>query len=136
MGYGNHHDLVMQNAGLQDGFHINVGSHARELREQTIYRGTAQPTPSLVVVVLVPITILVPAVVVFIPPLMPLPPTTLLRVVQFTALVICLMAIASVFVNCLVEFMLRMSDSALTSGLVFSLRARHCAAKQKCFKTS
>ena len=87
-------------------------------------------------VVLVPITILVPAVVVFIPPLMPLPPATLPRVVQFTTLVICLIAIASVSVNCLVEFMLRVSDSTLTSGLVFCLKARHWGAKQRSRKSN
>jgi hypothetical protein len=60
------------------------------------------------VVVLVPIAVRVPAVVVFIPPLMPLTPATLARVVQFTTLVICLFAVAPVFVDCLVEFMLQM----------------------------
>jgi hypothetical protein len=83
------------------------------------------------VVVLVPIAVRVPAVVVFVPPLMPLTPATLPRVVQFTTLVICLFAVASVFVDCLVEFMLRVSDSALTSVLVFCLQARHGGAKQK-----
>jgi hypothetical protein len=83
------------------------------------------------VVVLVPIAVRVPAVVVFIPPLMPLTPATLPRVVQFTTLVICLFAVASVFVDCLVEFMLRVSNSALTAVLVFCLQARHGGAKQK-----
>jgi len=40
------------------------------------------------VVVLVPIAFRVPAVLVFIPPLMPLTPATLPRIVQFTTLVI------------------------------------------------
>jgi hypothetical protein len=83
------------------------------------------------VVVLVPIAVLVPAVVVFIPPLMPLTPATLPRLVQFTTLVICLAAVVSVFLDCFVEFMLRVSDSALTSVLVFCLKPRHCGAKQK-----
>ena len=61
-------------------------------------------------VVLVPITVRVPAVLVFIPPLMPLTPATLARFVQFTTLVICLFAVASVFVDCLMEFMLRVSN--------------------------
>ena len=85
----------------------------------------------LVVVVLVPIAVRVPAVVVFIPPLMPLTPAALPRIVQFTTLVICLFAVASVFVDCLVEFMLRVSDSALTSVLVFCLKPRHAGPKQK-----
>jgi hypothetical protein len=83
----------------------------------------------VVVVALAPITVLVPAVFVFIPPLVPLTPATLPRVAQFTTLVICLLAVASVFFNCLVEFMLRVSDSALTSFLVFCPQARRCGAK-------
>ncbi len=83
----------------------------------------------LVVVVLVPIPVRVPAVLVFIPPLVPLTPATLPRIVQFTTLMICLFAVASVFVNYLVEFMLRVSDSALTAVLIFCLKARYSGAK-------
>jgi hypothetical protein len=82
------------------------------------------------VVVLVPIAVRVPTVIVFIPPPMLLTPATLPRTVQFTTLVICLFAVASVSVNCFVEFMLRVSNSALTSVLVFCLKA-HGGAKQK-----
>ncbi len=85
--------------------------------------------PCLVVVVLVPIPIRVPAVLVFIPPLMPLTPATLPRIVQFTSLVICLFAVASVFVDCLVQFMLRVSDPPLTAVLVFGLKARRYGGK-------
>jgi hypothetical protein len=85
----------------------------------------------LVVVVLVPVALGVPAVLVFVPPLMPLTPAMLPRIVQFTTLVICLSAVASVSVNCLVEFMLGVNDPALTSILVFCPKARHCCAKQK-----
>jgi hypothetical protein len=84
------------------------------------------------VVVLVPIAFLVPAVLVFIPPLMPLTPATLPRVVQFTTLVICLFAVASMFLDCLVEFMIRMSDSALTPVEVFCVKSWHCSEKQNC----
>jgi hypothetical protein len=93
--------------------------------------GAPTSSTTLVVVVLVPIAVRVPAVVVFIPPPMPLTPATLPRTVQFTTLVICLFAVASVSVNCFVEFMLRVSNSALTSVLVFCLKARHGGAKQK-----
>jgi hypothetical protein len=88
------------------------------------------PSPDLVVVVFVPITFFVPAVLVFVPPLMPLTPTTLPRIVQFTTLVICLSAVASVPFNCFVEFMFCVSDSALTSVEVFCLKARHRSEKQ------
>jgi hypothetical protein len=84
------------------------------------------------VVVLVPITFRVPAALVFLPPPMALPPATLPRIMQFATLVICLSTVASVFFNCLVEFMFCMSDPALTAVEVFCLKARHCGAKQKC----
>jgi len=82
------------------------------------------------VVVLVLIAVRVPAVLVFIPPLMPFTPATLPRVVQFTTLVICLPAVASVLLDCFVEFMFCVSYSALTSVEVFCLKARHCSTKQ------
>jgi hypothetical protein len=82
------------------------------------------------VVVLVPVAFLVPAVLVFLPPLMPLSPATLPRIVQFTTLVICLSTMASVSCDCLVEFMICVSDSALTSVEVFCLQAWYCGAKQ------
>jgi hypothetical protein len=81
------------------------------------------------VIVLVPITVFVPAVLVFIPPLMPLAPATLPRLVQFTTFVICLFAVASVFLDCFVEFMLGVSDSALTAVLVFGLKPGRGGAK-------
>jgi hypothetical protein len=85
----------------------------------------------LVVVVLVPVAICAPAVFVFIPPPMLLTPATLARIMQFTTLVICLVAVASVFLDCLVEFMFGVSDPALTPVLVFCLHAGRCSAKQK-----
>jgi hypothetical protein len=84
----------------------------------------------LVVVVLVPIAFLAPAVLVFIPPLMPFAPATLPRRVQFTTLVICTSAVAPVFFDCFVEFMLRVDDSALASVDIFRLKARQCGAQQ------
>jgi len=82
------------------------------------------------VIVLIPIVFLVPAALVFLPPLMPLTPAMLPRIMQFTTLVICLSAVASVFFDCLVEFMFCVSDPALTSVESFCLKARHCGAKQ------
>jgi hypothetical protein len=75
----------------------------------------------LIVIVLIPIAFRVPAVLVFIPPLMPFTPAALPGVVQFTALMICTAAVSSVFFDCLVEFMLRVSDSPLTAVEVFCL---------------
>ena len=85
---------------------------------------------TLVMVVLVPIAFLVPAALMFTPPLMPLPPATLPRIVQFPALVICHHAVRSVSSDCLVEFMFCVNDPALTSVEGFRLKARHCGAKQ------
>jgi hypothetical protein len=85
----------------------------------------------LVVVVLVPVAICAPPVFVFIPPPMLLTPATLPRIVQFTTLVICLAAVPTVSFNCLMEFMLGVSHPALTSVLVFCLKAWHSGAKQK-----
>ena len=79
----------------------------------------------LVVIVLVPIAFRVPAVLMFIPPLMPLTPATLPHIMQFTTLMICPVAVASVFFDCLVEFMFCVSDPALTSVDGFCLKARH-----------
>jgi hypothetical protein len=76
------------------------------------------------VVVLVPIAFLVPAVLMFIPPLMAFAPAMLARRAQFTTLVICLSAVAPVFFDCLVELMLRVDDPALASVDIFRLKAR------------
>jgi len=81
------------------------------------------------VIVLIPIVFLVPAALVFLPPLMPLTPTMLPRIMQFTTLVICLSAVASVSLDCLVEFVVCMSDSALTIVEVLCLKARHYGKK-------
>jgi hypothetical protein len=81
------------------------------------------------VIVLIPIVFLVPAALVFLPPLMPLTPAMLPRIMQFTTLVICLSTVASVSLDCLVEFVVCVSDSALTFVEVFCVKARHYGGK-------
>ena len=81
-------------------------------------------------IVLVPIAVPVPAVLVFIPPLMPLTPAMFSYIAQFTTLVICLFAIASVSLNCLVELMFRVNDSALTPVDAFCVESWHCREQQ------
>ena len=81
-------------------------------------------------VALVPIAVGVPAVVVFIPPAMLLAPAALSRIVQFTPLLICLLAVASMFLDCLVEFMLGVSDPALTPVDVFGVKSWRCAEEK------
>jgi hypothetical protein len=86
---------------------------------------------TLVVVAVLPIALVVPAVLVFIPPPLPFTPATFPRLAQFKALVICPLAVASVFIDCLVEFMLRVYNSPLTSIEVFRLNAGHSRKQQK-----
>jgi len=76
------------------------------------------------VIVLVPITFRVPAVLVFIPPLMTLTPAMLAYVVQFTTLVIGLPAVAPVSFDCLVQIMFCVDYPSLTSVHVFRLKVR------------
>jgi len=82
------------------------------------------------VVVLVPIALGMPAVLVFIPPPMPLTPATLAHVVEFATLVVGLLAVASVLLDCLVEFMFRVRHPPLTSVEVFCVKPRCGSAKQ------
>jgi hypothetical protein len=83
------------------------------------------------VVVLVPIAVGVPAVVVFVPPAMLLPPATLARFVQDMTLVIGLPAVMSVSVNGMVEFVFGVSDSTLAAVDVFGVEFWHRAEEQK-----
>lgn len=83
-------------------------------------------------VVLVPVAFGAPPVLVFIPPAMALPPATFACLVQFTTLVLGLPAVASMSLDGLVEFMLRMSDSALAAVYVFRMKARHRGEEQGC----
>ncbi len=81
-------------------------------------------------IVLVPIAHLVPAVLVFIPPLVTLAPATLPRLVQFAALVVCLLAPASMTIDGFVQFMLRMHDTALAPVGTFRMKAWHCGEEE------
>jgi len=86
----------------------------------------------VVVVVLVPIVFGAPAVLVFVPPAMLLPPATLSGFVQFTTLVIGLPAMATVSLDGLVEFMLGVSYSTLTAVDVFCVKPWHSGEKHGC----
>jgi len=81
---------------------------------------------------LVPVVLGAPAVVVLVPPAMLLAPATLARFVKFTALVLCLAAVASMFLDGLVEFMVGMRDPALTAVDVFGVKPRRCAEEKDC----
>lgn len=94
--------------------------------------GRGAPHEWLVVVVLVPIAVGAPAVLVFIPPAMLLTPATLSGFMQFATLVICLFAVASMFLDGLVEFMLGVSDATLAAVDVLSMKARQCGEEKDC----
>jgi hypothetical protein len=83
-----------------------------------------------VVVVLVPVAFCVPPMLVFIPPPMSLTPAAFPHIVQFATLVICPLAVASVLLDRIVEFMFRMRYPTLTSVEVLCLKARHRGGKQ------
>jgi hypothetical protein len=82
------------------------------------------------VVAVVPIAFCAPAVLVFIPPSLTLAPATLACFVQFPALVVRLPTPMSVFLDCFVEFVLRMLNSSLASVGILGLKARQRYAKQ------
>jgi len=82
--------------------------------------------------VLIPIVLGAPAVLVFIPPAMLLAPAALAGFVQFTTLVIGLPAVAAMFLDSLVEFMVGVSDSTLTAVDIFRMRPRYSGEKQSC----
>ncbi len=82
-------------------------------------------------IVLVPIVFGVPAMFVFIPPLMALAPTSFAGLVQFAALVIGLTAVASVTHNGLVQLMLSVNDTPLASVEVFCMNAWNRSEKEK-----
>jgi hypothetical protein len=83
------------------------------------------------VVVFVPVALGAPAVFVFVPPLMEFAPAMLAGLAQFATFVIGLAAVASVFLDGLVEFMFGVLDATLTPFLaVFGVKARHGGEKQ------
>jgi len=84
------------------------------------------------VVVLVPIALGAPAVFMFVPPSVTFAPATLAGFVQFTTLVVCLSAVTPVFFDGFVQFVFRMSDSALTAIVVFGVKPWDCGAQQSC----
>ena len=103
------------------------------LRKKCLHRaGSEAPRLVVIVVVLVPIVLGAPAVLVFIPPAMLLAPATLASFVQFATLVIGLPAVAAMFLDGLVEFMVGVSDSTLTAVDVFPVQPWCSGKRQSC----
>jgi hypothetical protein len=90
------------------------------------------PGKALIVIVFVPVAVGAPSALVFIPPAMLLAPATLPCFVQFAALVTCLVAVASMFLNGLMEFMFRMRDPPLTAVDVFGVNSGRCTEEKDC----
>jgi hypothetical protein len=82
------------------------------------------------VIVLVPIALGVPAVLVFVPPLMALAPASLARNVQFAALVISLPAAASMVFNSFVQVVFGVSNALLAAVGIFCVKARRYGKKE------
>jgi len=83
-------------------------------------------------IVLVPITIAVPAVLVLIPPAVLLAPATFSRLMQSAALVIGLRAVVSMPLDGPVEFMVSLNDSTLTAVDILGVKAWRCAEEHNC----
>jgi hypothetical protein len=83
-------------------------------------------------IVLVPITIAVPAVLVLIPPAVLLVPATFSRLPQAVALVICLRAVVSMSLDGPVEVLVSMNDSTLTVLDILGVKAWRCAEENHC----
>jgi hypothetical protein len=86
----------------------------------------------LVVIVLVPVAFGVPAVLVLVPPLVTLAPAALARFAQFVALAIGFGAVAAMFFDGFVQFVLGMSHAALASVIVFGVKLWDGGEQQRC----
>jgi hypothetical protein len=83
-------------------------------------------------IVIVPITIAVPAVLVLIPPAVLLAPATFSRLMQSVALVIGLRAVASMSLDGPVEVLVSVNDSTLTAVDILGVKAWRCAEENRC----
>ncbi|PYU80369.1 MAG: hypothetical protein DMG50_20335 [Acidobacteria bacterium] len=80
----------------------------------------------VIVVVIIPIAIAMPAVAVFVPPTMPLVPASLPRFPQFVARTIRLLALPTVMLDGFVKFVVRLGDAAMAAMVVICKRTRRC----------
>ena len=74
-------------------------------------------------VVIIPVTSVMPAMLMFIPPYLAFSPTALPGFVQFTAPMICRPAVVTMVLNCLMEFVFGKDGAPLTS--IFRRSRRH-----------
>ncbi len=87
-----------------------------------------------VVIVIIPITIIVPAVPFFIPPTMMFPPATFACFPQLMALMVRLPAVPTVALNGFVQFVFLLGDTALALIRVIGEGTRRCGERQQAHK--
>ena len=84
----------------------------------------------MVVIVVVPIAIGVPATTVFIPPAMAFVPAAFPRLVQIVARAVRLPAVPTVMLHGFVQFVIGFGDAALATTVVIGERARRSDERQ------
>ena len=87
-----------------------------------------------IVIVIIPISIGMPTVTVFIPPTMPLAPAAFPRLVQFVPRMIRLPAVPAVVLHGFVEFVVRFGNTALATAVVVRQRTRRPGKGQQARK--
>jgi hypothetical protein len=102
--------------------HLHIADCVHEIENHAL-------TLVAIVIVLVPIAFGVPAMFVFIPPAVLLAPASFAHCLQLTTFVIGALAVASVFFNGAVKFMLFVNDPALASVDIFCMKLRNCGRK-------
>jgi hypothetical protein len=98
-------------------------------------RGTSDVELVAIVIVVIPITIGMPAVAVFIPPPMPLIPTALASLMQLVTPVVGLPAIPAVVLHSFMQFVVCFGDAALAAVIIFRRRpgrSRECQHANEC----
>jgi hypothetical protein len=75
------------------------------------------------VIVVIPVTLLMPSPIVLVPPAVMLIPASFARFLQFTQFVLCLLAVASVALDSFVEFVFGVLDVFLALRIRFGMHA-------------
>jgi hypothetical protein len=107
-------------------FKIKVTGSGQECPLYTSNIPQPQDVLVAIVVVLVPIALGVPAVVMLVPPAVVLAPATLAGLVQFSAFVIGLSAVASMALDGAMEVVLAANDSVPAMFVTLGVKPRHC----------
>jgi hypothetical protein len=87
-----------------------------------------------IVIMVIPVAIGMPAVAVLVPPTMPLIPAAFPRLAQFVPRTIRLLAVPAVVLDGFVQFVIRLSDAALTAGVLIGAGTRRSDKGQQANK--